>query len=741
LLKNKEEKKMKIQFKLSIVVIAIMAAVVAGITSLLLWQASKNTLQLSLRSQEHLANSRAEYWKGREEGYLRALKTMANVMGDFETVKPEERRDTYDDMLRSALDAEPMMVVLYTAWKPDAIDGMDVKYIGRTGSSPTGQYAMAWAKETGATVKRLTTALDSAMEQLTGPDASKDSIYEPVFRTIRGEDMWTIRFQVPITNKKNQEVVGVLGCVLSIKPVQEIVEKTLTANDETDIIILYSNKGSILAHYIPDRVGKNMFDVDEELGNARNDIYNAMNNGETYFGKEYNSTLHDTIMYVVKPVKIGNSDFSWTVLTGVSESYVLKEIRAITNFTVTLAIISIIITAVVFYFVLGYFTKPIVKVTETLKDISEGEGDLTRTIPVKGNDEISDMSRYFNLTLEKIKKLIISIKGKTSILSDTGNELANNMMQTASAMNQITANIQNIKGQVNNQNTSISETGANMEQITDNINRLNGHVEKQTTNVAQSSSAIEEMLANIKSVTQTLVKNGERVNELTSASDLGHACLKEAANDIQEIARESEGLLKINSVIKDIASQTNLLSMNAAIQAAHAGEAGKGFAVVAGEIRSLAESSSEQSKIISTTLKKIKSSIDKVSESTVNTLARFEVINNDVKTVSEQEEVIRNAMEEQNEGSKNILEAVSSLNDITGHVKEESRRMILNSREVINESRNLDQVTREITGGVNEMAAGAQQVNTAVNKINDISAKNKENIGLLVKEVSMFKVA
>jgi methyl-accepting chemotaxis protein len=280
-----------------------------------------------------------------------------------------------------------------------------------------------------------------------------------------------------------------------------------------------------------------------------------------------------------------------------------------------------------------------------------------------------------------------------------------------------------------------------MEQITGNIDRLNEYVERQSASVTQSSSAIEEMLANIKSVTQTLVKNGESVNELSSSSDLGRVSLQEAALNIQEIARNSEGLLQINKVINDIAAQTNLLSMNAAIEAAHAGEAGRGFAVVADEIRKLAESSSEQSKIIGVVLKKIKGSIDKISESTCNTLTRFENIDSDVKTVSQQEENIRSAMKEQNEGSKNILEPVGKLKEITRQVKNESAEMLDGSREVIQESRNLDQVTQEITGGINEMTAGVEQINMAVSRVNEISVKNRENINLLVREVSLFKVA
>jgi methyl-accepting chemotaxis protein len=258
--------------------------------------------------------------------------------------------------------------------------------------------------------------------------------------------------------------------------------------------------------------------------------------------------------------------------------------------------------------------------------------------------------------------------------------------------------------------------------------------------VSKSSSAIEEMIANINSVTQTLTKNADSVRELLEASDVGRTGLQEVSSDIQEIARESEGLLEINAVMENIASQTNLLSMNAAIEAAHAGEAGKGFAVVADEIRKLAENSGEQSKTISTVLKKIKESIDKITRSTDAVLNKFEAIDGGVKTVSEQTENIRNAMEEQSVGSQQILEVIGQLNEITGMVKNGSEEMLEGSKEVITEGKNLEMATQEITHGMNEMGTGADQINIAVNRVNEISGQNKENINVLVKEVSRFKV-
>ncbi|MCL2069635.1 MAG: methyl-accepting chemotaxis protein [Treponema sp.] len=433
------------------------------------------------------------------------------------------------------------------------------------------------------------------------------------------------------------------------------------------------------------------------------------------------------------------SETGWFSITGVDRNFVLPTAGEIAAGTLPI-VLGLLVIGIIIFLVISSIIKPIGIITAELKNISEGEGDLTRRIHVKSEDEIGDLARYFNLTLEKIKAMIVSVKGEANSLSQVGSDLSNDMTETAAAMNEISANIQSIKGRMLNQSASVSETNATMEQITVNINKLNEHVEKQATSVAAGSSAIEQMVANIYSVTQTLVNNSKNVEELTSASEIGRTGLQEVATDIQEIARESEGLLEINAVMEGIASQTNLLSMNAAIEAAHAGEAGKGFAVVADEIRKLAENSSEQSKTTTNVLKKIKSSIDKITQSTDNVLQRFEAIDSSIKTVAEQEEHIRNSMEEQGEGSKQILVAVGLVNDTTQVVKGISLEMLEGAKEVLREADNLEKTTQEIIGGVNEMASGSEQVNTSINHVNDLSNRNREYIGLLTKDISRFKV-
>ncbi|MDR2397967.1 MAG: methyl-accepting chemotaxis protein [Spirochaetaceae bacterium] len=383
--------------------------------------------------------------------------------------------------------------------------------------------------------------------------------------------------------------------------------------------------------------------------------------------------------------------------------------------------------------------KPILSMFHTFEYISQG--DLTKRIDIRSKDEIGSMARHFNLTIENVSTMMFSIKDQSSSLQKIGMELSAIMTETAKAINQIAATIHIISDQTNTQNDNIADTNETVEQIIENLYHLNKQLEDQSVKVVKSSAAIEEMLTNIQSITETLVKNADNVKALTEASEMGRSGLQTVVSDIQDIARESEGLLEINAVMENIASQTNLLSMNAAIEAAHAGEAGKGFAVVASEIRKLAENSSQQSKTIGTVLKKIKESIDKITLSTHNVLNRFEAVDRGVKSVSEEEAKIRSAMEEQGAGNKHILELVSEMNDSALQVKSESELMLLGCQEVIEKSQNLERVTKDITKSMNEMAAGAEQITVTVKRVNAISQETKEDIQVLVNEVSKFKVA
>ena len=290
------------------------------------------------------------------------------------------------------------------------------------------------------------------------------------------------------------------------------------------------------------------------------------------------------------------------------------------------------------------------------------------------------------------------------------------------------------------QAASVTETAATVEEIVRTIKQLNNSIETQAASVAQSSSSVEEMVANIASIGQTLGKTDDVIKSLTAATGDGKATLVTSNTVTQKIAEESGSLMEASSVIQHIASQTNLLAMNAAIEAAHAGEAGKGFAVVADEIRKLAEESSTQGKTITATLKNLSGEIETLSASSKTVEEKFNAIFNLAEQVKDMSNRLTEAMQEQENGSKEVLTAIKSINTVTVEVQAGSEEMLKGGEGVAEEMQKLDDLTRVITESMNEMASGAVQINNAVQEVNEITQKNKQSIEALASEVSKFKV-
>ncbi|AGT43038.1 methyl-accepting chemotaxis protein [Treponema pedis] len=355
-------------------------------------------------------------------------------------------------------------------------------------------------------------------------------------------------------------------------------------------------------------------------------------------------------------------------------------------------------------------------------------------------DEFGFLMKELNEFQSITSDLLNEIIRETNNLTVLGNTLAVNMSETAASIRQINTNIDGVKQQAITQAASVTETAATIEEMIRTIKQLGSGIESQVKSITEASFSIEQMTLNISSVTQMLEKNSDTIKTAHEQTINGKRGARATNEIVAQIAEKSGSLLEAGLVIQNIASQTNLLAMNAAIEAAHAGEAGKGFAVVADEIRKLAEESNIQGKQIGTVIKESLQIIEKITAAGNNAEKIFDDVYELVNGLTERESKILSAMHEQENANREILQAVKNINSVTEEVKNGSEEMLNGGEQAAQEMYKLDDLTKIITNSMNEMADGAAQINNAVEEVNGISQKNKAGIKALAEEVGKFKV-
>jgi methyl-accepting chemotaxis protein len=370
-------------------------------------------------------------------------------------------------------------------------------------------------------------------------------------------------------------------------------------------------------------------------------------------------------------------------------------------------------------------------------------GDLTRGLDGdfgKRSDEIGSLASSLDRMRHDLALSVGDIRNSVGEILEVGQTLATGMESATSAVSQIKATVESVENRVISQSASVSETSATIDQIIKNIEFLNGQIEDQSKGVSQSSASVEEMVANVQFVTKNVERLGEAFAKLVEASGDGQNKLNAVNVQIREIAEQSEKLLEANAVITNIAGQTNLLAMNAAIEAAHAGEYGKGFAVVADEIRNLAEMSASHSKSISTDIRAIKSTIDSVVSSSDAAERSFSTILGQIESAGTLEREIKQAMLEQGAGSRQVLDALATMNEITQRVRDGSAEMNEGSKAIGQEMGMLLQASLQLKTDMAEISNGTGEIKHASETVSAMSVRNARLINEVSEKVARYIV-
>ena len=554
----------------------------------------------------------------------------------------------------------------------------------------------------------------------------KNFVVDPAFSSVINAVL--MFYAVPVYNY-NGKIHGVAVSVIKGNRLSHIVSD-ITIGGGYHPFVVSKSTGEIIG-------SDENSEIDLEANPALADAINKAINGFDDIMEYKDSITGVKMSFLAQAVP---SKPEWLVVCSLPYDYYFGGLKSIQHSIIIVMAIAFVVILLSLLLSLNKFLKPLLEVTKSITELASDSADLTRKIQVYNKDEIGEVVKGFNLFTDRLRNIIVDIKNSQETLDTVSVDMSHSATDTSDIMSQISTSIDQLHTQLGEQACTVAETVFEVNEVSSNIASLDDLITVQVNEVTQASTTVEEMVSNIASVNRIVDNMAVSFGNLESNVRNGSEKQILVNDKIIKIQDESEMLEEANTVIQGIAEQTNLLAMNAAIEAAHAGEAGKGFSVVADEIRKLSEDSSEQSQKIGEQLTKIRESIASVTVASSESLESFNKLSGMINETDALVRQIKDSMNEQTAGSKQINESLQTLNDNTRNVRSSSNVMTESNKQVMDKIHILEAVTEQMANNMNGVAEDSQKIADAGKILSENSRNVRNSVSKISAQIKQFKV-
>lgn len=537
-----------------------------------------------------------------------------------------------------------------------------------------------------------------------------DEVIISTVTTIRGDD---------------GRAIGVQGVDVSLAGLTDMVKELEIGKN--GFVLLTTADGTILTHPADSSYNfKSLYDIKSaEL----NEMFEGRLNTRRL-------AIADTEMLAVQFI---SPDRGWRFIAMVPWAEIHHQVRKINRFilfgTGAIAFVFIFMAMVMG----NSITKSILKVSSVSANLAKGDADLTNQIPVTSNDETGVLAKNVNSFIGSLREIVEHIKQSSEQSKKIEQDLHTTVEETSSAVEQINGNTDSAKQMVQQIEQQVNEDWESISRINGGINSFESIVESQSAAVAETSSAITEMVSAIQNLNTVIQQREEKSHELVRISSEGRDKMSDTSKLIHKVQQSADTMKQALGSIDEMAEQTNILSINAAIEAANAGISGKGFVVVAEEVRKLAKTSAENSRQIENELDQVLSLIRNVSEVGEETRSYFDSIYEVVREFSYSMREAGNSIREINNGNKEILESVSLMQELTSNVRDTSAKIRMETEKMEEGVQETQNHTGQIVGAFTEMQNGAGHIVGEMHRLRELVTSLKERMDDIHEDIANFR--